>query len=88
MGSTQLQLILTNDISQKRVFYTSDIGGLTKKNHYVGVTEIPNMHNSLTILESTYGNPKRINKKTRRFDMEHLKVAIIQFIDFVIFIVN
>lgn len=76
VGATQLQLILTNDISQKRILYTSDIGSLTDKNHYVGVTETPEMYNNLTILESTYGNPKRINKKTRQFDMEHLKVAI------------
>lgn len=76
VGATQLQLILNGKNSQKKILYTSDIGALDSKNHYVDNTEIPDFFNDLTIMESTYGNPKRINKKTREFDVEHLRVAI------------
>ena len=34
------------------------------------------MFNDITIMESTYVNPAKINKKTRKFDIEHLRVAI------------
>ena len=76
VGATQLQLILTGKNGQKKILYTSDIGSLNSKNHYMDNTEIPDFFNDLTIMESTYGNPKRINKKTREFDVEHLRVAI------------
>lgn len=76
VGAAQLQLILNGKSGQKKILYTSDIGSLSPKNYYVGTTEIPNFFNDITILESTYGNPKRINKKTRNFDVEHLRVAI------------
>lgn len=76
IGATQLQLILNGRNGQKKILYTSDIGALDSKNHYVDNTEIPEFFNDLTIMESTYGNPKRINKKTRDFDVEHLRVAI------------
>lgn len=76
IGATQLQLILNGKCGQRKILYTSDIGSLNTKNHYVDNTEIPNFFNDVTIMESTYGNPKRINKKTRDFDVEHLRVAI------------
>lgn len=76
VGATQLQLILNGNNGQKKILYTSDIGALNSKNHYVDNTEIPDFFNDLVIMESTYGNPKRINKKTREFDVEHLRVAI------------
>ena len=76
VGATQLQLILSGKNSQKKILYTSDFGALNSKNHYVDNTEIPNFFNDYVIMESTYGNPKRINKKTREFDIEHLRVAI------------
>ena len=76
VGATQLQLILNGNNGQKKILYTSDIGALNSKNHYVDNTEIPDFFNDLVIMESTYGNPKRINKKTREFDVEHLRGAI------------
>lgn len=77
VGSAQLQLILTGENgNQKKIFYTSDIGALNAKNHYVDNTEIPKFFNDYVIMESTYGNAKRINKKIREFDIEHLRVAI------------
>lgn len=76
IGSTQLQLILNGEKGQKKILYTSDIGSLNTKNHFMQNTEIPDMFSDVTILESTYGNPKRISKKTREFDVEHLRVAI------------
>ena len=76
VGATQLQLILNGKKGQKKIFYTSDFGGLNTKNHYVNNTEIPSFFNDICIMEATYGNPKRINKKTREFDIEHLRVAI------------
>lgn len=77
VGARQLQLILKdkNGVSNS-ILYTSDIGSLNTKNHYVSNTEIPTDFNKVTIMESTYGEPGRINKKTRKFDLEHLRVAI------------
>ena len=77
VGARQLQLTLRdqNGIPQS-ILYTSDIGSLNTKNHYVPNTEIPTDFNKITIMESTYGEPGRINKKTRKFDLDHLKTAI------------
>lgn len=77
VGARQLQLILKdkNGVSNS-ILYTSDIGSLNTKNHYVSNTEVPTDFNKVTIMESTYGEPGRINKKTRKFDLEHLRVAI------------
>lgn len=76
IGAAQLQLILSNERKTRKILYTSDIGSLNTKNHYLENTEIPSMFNDIVIMESTYGNPNRINKKTREFDVEHLRVAI------------
>ena len=77
IGARQFQLTLRdqNGVS-KSILYTSDIGSLNTKNHYVHNTEIPTDFNKITIMESTYGEPGRINKKTRKFDLDHLKTAI------------
>lgn len=76
IGAAQLQLILQNELKTKKILYTSDIGALHTRNHYVEDTEIPNIFSDITIMESTYGLDKRMSKKTRSFDLEHLKVAI------------
>ena len=76
VGAAQLQLILNDGIKKKKILYTSDIGALDTKNHYVNNTEIPNFYNDVIIMESTYGLNTRVSNKTREFDVEHLKVAI------------
>lgn len=76
IGAAQLQLILSNKEKTRKILYTSDIGALETKNHYLKNTEIPTMFNDIVIMESTYGSSARINKKQRSFDVEHLKVAI------------
>ena len=76
VGAAQLQLILNDGLKRKKILYTSDIGALETKNHYVENTEIPNFFNDVTIMEATYGLNTRISKKTREFDVEHLRVAI------------
>lgn len=76
LGAAQLQLILSDNRKTKKIFYTSDIGALFPKNHYLGITEKPEMFNDITIMESTYGNSTRETKKSRIFDVEHLRVAI------------
>ena len=76
VGAAQLQLILNDGIKRKKILYTSDIGALETKNHYVENTEIPQFFNDITIMESTYGINTRTSKKTREFDVEHLRVAI------------
>lgn len=76
LGAAQLQLILSNPLKVKKILYTSDIGSLNAKNHYVENTEIPEMFNDVVIMESTYGDKKKINKKSRSHDVEHLRVAI------------
>lgn len=76
VGSAQLQLILSNNMKTKKILYTSDIGSLNTKNHYVENTEIPTMFNDVVIMESTYGDKNKINKRSREKDVEHLKIAI------------
>ena len=76
VGATQLQLILNDGIKTKKILYTSDIGALNTKNHYVENTEIPATFSDISIMESTYGLNTRTIKKTREFDVEHLRVAI------------
>lgn len=76
VGAAQLQLILNDGIKKKKIFYTSDIGALEAKNHYVENTEIPSFFNDILVLESTYGLNTRTPKKTREFEVEHLRVAI------------
>lgn len=76
LGAAQLQLILSAENKKKKIFYSSDIGALHTQNHYVNNTEIPTMFNDVVIMESTYGDIKKINKKTRLFDVEHLKTTI------------
>lgn len=76
VGAAQLQLILNDGIKKRKLLYTSDIGALETKNHYVENTEVPTFYNDLVIMESTYGLNTRIFKKTREFDVEHLRVAI------------
>lgn len=76
IGAAQLLLTLHDESRCKRVLYTSDIGSLSPKNHFVGVTEIPTDFSDVTIMESTYGNRKRMSKKARAFDVDHLRVAV------------
>lgn len=76
VGAAQLQLIFNDGTKTRKILYTSDIGALNTRNHYLDNTEIPTAFNDAVILESTYGSSERISKKTRAFDVEHLRVAI------------
>lgn len=76
LGAAQLQLILKSELATKKILYTSDLGALNTDNHFLENTEIPEMYNDISIMESTYGNSKRQSKKTRSFDIEHLRVAV------------
>lgn len=77
LGSRQLRLNLTDDNGvAQHILYTSDIGALNTDNHYLGNTEIDTRGYKYCIMESTYGERSRKNKKTRKFDIEHLRVAI------------
>lgn len=75
-GACQLQLILTGENKEKKILYTSDIGSLQSPNHFVGKTEVPDFFNDIVIMESTYGDPARSKRKTRKFDLQHLDSAI------------
>ena len=68
VGAAQLQLILSDGLKTKKILYTSDLGALNTKNHYVRNTEIPAMFNDVAIMESTYGSREKVNKKTRDCD--------------------
>ena len=77
IGARQLHLTLADSNGvRKSLLYTSDIGALQTSNHYLANTEIPQHHYEVAIMECTYGEPGRFNKKSRSFDLEHLKVAI------------
>lgn len=76
VGAKQLQLILNGENGKTSILYTSDIGGLESKNHFIEDTEICKEHNKFVIMESTYGEKNRDTKRTRKDDVEHLRVAI------------
>ena len=76
VGAAQLQLILHDGAQTKRILYSSDIGSLKPKNHYVGRTIVPEMFNDVSIMESTYGAEQRPGSKKRSFDVSHLRAAI------------
>lgn len=76
VGARQLQLVLNKENSKTSILYTSDIGGLRNKNHYVEETDICKEHNKIVIMESTYGEKARNTKRSRKDDIEHLRVAI------------
>ncbi len=76
IGAVQIQLILNNGIKRKKILYSSDIGSLNKKNHYVDKTIIPDTYNDYVIMESTYGDTTKFYNRTREKDLAHLKVAI------------
>lgn len=76
LGAAQLQLILKNGSKTRKILYTSDLGALHTENHYLANTEIPDLFNDISIVESTYGLEKRSSKKKRSFDISHLKCAI------------
>lgn len=76
LGAAQLQLIMKDGNSSKKILYTSDMGALHSNNHYVTDTEIPNMFNDVVIMESTYGESKRTSNKKRSYDIKHLETAI------------
>lgn len=77
IGARQLVLTLTNRLGiSKSILYTSDIGSLHTSNHYLKDTEIDGRMFKYVIMESTYGISTRQTKKTRKFDIEHLKTAI------------
>ena len=81
VGAAQLQLIL-NDTNgdrnkKKRILYTSDLGGLNNKNHYVKNTKMPTFFNDVVIMEATYGNKdKVVSTVSRKKDNLKLKNAI------------
>lgn len=76
LGAAQLQLILTDKNKTRHILYTSDLGALHTKNHFLEDTEIPQMFNDVVIMESTYGGRPRKSIKSRDYDIEHLRVAI------------
>lgn len=77
VGARQLRLNLKNQNGVcEHILYTSDIGGLNTDNHYLLNTEIDTRPYKYVFMESTYGLKGRENKKTRDFDLEHLRVAI------------
>ena len=81
IGATQLYLTLTSCNKCKHILYTGDIGSFNTKNHYVSNTEICQKFADIVLMESTYGDSKRTSRKTREFDVEHLRVAINTVID-------
>lgn len=76
VGAAQLQLIFTSKLKMKKVLYTSDMGALHTKNHYVVDTEIPSMFNDVVIMESTYGATSKNANKNRDYDIKHLHSAV------------
>lgn len=76
IGAAQLLLSLNSGVSKRKILYTSDLGALKPKNHYVTDTVIPNSFQDIAIIESTYGDSKRETGKKRNFDVKHLESAI------------
>lgn len=76
LGAAQLLLILKNKEKTRKILYTSDLGSLKNNNNYMSKTKIPVDFSDITVMESTYGDKKRISKHGRKFDVERLKTAI------------
>lgn len=76
LGATQLYLTLNGSNRVRRILYTSDLGSFHTNNHYVEDTEKCSRFADYVIMESTYGDNKRISKKTRDFDVNYLKTAV------------
>ena len=76
LGAAQLQLILNCGGKHKKILYTSDIGALKNKNHYVDSTEISSDHHDVVLMEATYGSLKRITNRSRCRDNQLLQSAI------------
>ena len=76
LGAAQLELFLSNESKSRKILYTSDLGALHTNNHYVVDSEIPTDYYDVVLMESTYGNAKRDSKKSRRFDVEHLRSSV------------
>lgn len=81
VGAAQLLLTLKDNNNTKKILYTSDLGALNTKNHYVEKTEIPEQHIDVAIMEGTYGDSRRETKKKRSFDIKHLQTAINTVLD-------
>lgn len=76
IGAAQLQLILTDGHKTKKILYTSDIGSLKSRNHFVEDTEIPADFSDVTIMESTYGLTAKNTDANREYDLQHLRSTI------------
>lgn len=76
IGAAQLQLILRDGTKTRRILYTSDLGALHTKNHYLPDTEIPKDFHDIALMESTYGLQSRSTKKKRSFDIDHIRSAV------------
>lgn len=63
IGAAQLHLELNDSTKRRKILYTSDVGALNTKNHYLVNTEIPSEFYDVSIMESTYGLSSRENKK-------------------------
>lgn len=81
LGAKQLELFLDDGIKKKSVLYTSDLGALRSENDYVDDTVITDNFHDIVIMESTYGERSRIQKKTRQKDIEIFKTAINTVLD-------
>ena len=81
LGAAQLQIILDDGLKHRKVLYTSDIGPLKTINHYVPNTEIPESFNDIVIMESTYGDKREAQKRSRYRDMEKLEASIIKTVE-------
>ena len=81
VGAAQLQLVLKSKYKTKKILYTSDIGALKTENHYVDDTEIPEVFSDVSIMESTYGDVKRVVKRHRSEDMKLLKTAVLTVLE-------
>lgn len=76
VGAAQLKLTLHDHNKTKRILYTSDIGAISTRNHYVDNTEVPQSFADVAIMESTYGAVSPSSTKGRGFDIKHLASAI------------
>ncbi len=72
LGAAQIQIILSNGLKTKKILYTSDLGDIKSKNHFVGETEIPDFFNDVVIMESTYADKERSKPSKREKDLEDI----------------
>lgn len=80
VGSAQIKLYLKDKNKTRKILYTSDIGAIKTRNHYLSDLCMDTEFNDIVLMESTYGN-RKTNQRKREVDVNLLRSSIETTID-------